>query len=736
MDDTQASSWLTLLSHHLVHLGASRSPVSSDLASAVAEGLYKLPPRLRSETFSAAASLKCGVHLLLNLVPSDMHTAVVATTVSADKTLAASLCPAATPYLRALISLPATPPSLLSLRVTMTSSRVLARQAAATHAYERGRHYVEASSAPFASSQQAQPPSAADEADHEGADVEVLLSAALRHHTGLEQLSLAVTSDALTSAEHEQHQNRGGAWHAPSMQSHLLPAAVATLPLLRSLTLGSCDHPWPAATLPFWRTALSSAYTPQLRSLTLNLAAAGAAAATPGITPVTSTPGPTLPHPHTAPPQPSPQHALTCLSGTLAAAGSLTALEIHMHAHMHAELEGSREVSVSGGGAPAASPSTAVLTVTAPLPLPHLRILTLTGAWLPLAGPLLHHLSAPLTTLVLSHLRPEYLTSRTSDPDPCHLFLSLPKFTLLQQLHFDVPMCVRVPATAEWWEWLVAQAERGLAPLTQLRDLHITAGARVLFRLLPAAFSAAASLHRLRVSFRCVPHGCVPSHAEWSMLLTHLRVPGLRELRLWMVGLPCDHIPGTGSLLSSLSALTCLRLTGYDSCLPAAPDIAGLATLTRLQHLALHEFTVPRKLHAELGRALCALRALTELSLTGGGLRGEFADAVASAAEPWPELWRVRLALLVSADADPSRIAAETLVRALARMHAAHACELTLCGEDAAELDGEGGAGYMPMADGGAGPPPDAWAGVPALAASLGVRLVFDASPDLDSLCP
>lgn len=511
--------------------------------------------------------------------------------------------------------------------------------------------------------------------DHGAAEPTMfMLSNALRHHSALQHLTFDRCCAATRSA------------------THLAPA-VATLTSLQSLTLGSHDDCCSCHDLPNWQTALH--LLPQLKDIKLHLH-----------NPVNPKKRQREESPTATKPSPF------CLTSMLAASTNLSSLALHIKPHTTAQTS---------------PPHLRALTATAPLVLPHLIHLTLTGCWLAAAGPLLNYLRAPLTSLVLTRLNTAFLSCRDTDPDPAFIFRGLSTHTGLSHLQFDIPMCVRRSSTADWWHTLTAAAASGLHHLRSLRDLHLKAGVRTLLCTAPAALSAATDLHRLQISCRCSGHGhgCVPSWTEWTEFLRSLCVPSVHELRLWMPHVPCDHIPGPARLLRCLSALTCLRLTGYDNCLATTDDLAALSELTRLKHLSIHEFSMPDTQHAEFVQALLPLTGLTHLSLTGGSLCTAFATAFHANAGALVSMQQLRIGIAMF------NRAAEAVVRGAAAMPALRQVTL-FAGGSSGDLDAWEFPHEVPKADSVLLPVAE----VEALAARLGVALLCDSGPELRTLSP
>eukprot|EP00892_Ulva_mutabilis_P005745 jgi/Ulvmu1/3542/UM164_0008.1 len=634
LDDCQLAAWVTQLAEHLVALGSSPSPPSPSVLRHISKGMSDLPDHLLCKIFSAVSSYESGVEHVLTVAPRHLHRAVIAATISRERKLDACFASSSIMYLKALTSLPSSPPSVLSLRVQYMTSSLDDESAAEAAVFT--------------------------------------LSNALRHHSGLQHLAFDRCCAATRSAVH-------------------LPPAVATLSSLQSFSLGSPDDCCSIQELHEWQPTLRS--LPQLRGITLNVEHVQSSLKRQRN--ISCTPA-TLTKP-------------VCLASTFSASGSLTSLALNIKPH-------------------SSSPCLLPLTATAPLILPHLSHLTLSGSWLSTAGPLLHHLQAPLTSLTLTKLTSAFLTSRATQPDPAPLYRSLAKFTRLHTLFFHVPMCVRLATTGSWWEELVVDACAGLRRLPALRDLRIRAGVRTLHRIIPAALAAPTALRRLQLACCCSGHGhgCVPGWAEWSTFLESLSVPTLEDLRIWMPHVPCDHIPGVCRLLSGVSALTCLRLTGYDNCFATPDDIAALAQLTRLHHLSIHEFSVPSAQHGALAQALLQLRSLTLLSLTGGDLGDGFAGAFAAAAAALSKLQQLRVGLG----------ACITAPFALVRVAAALPSRPELVLYEGEAMGGGGGDGGCDGTSAAAEGPSLPVLELEGAAEELGVRLVCCTGPELRTQCP
>ncbi len=256
-----------------------------------------------------------------------------------------------------------------------------------------------------------------------------------------------------------------------------------------------------------------------------------------------------------------------------------------------------------------------------------------------------------------------FLSGRESDELPEALPRELARAHTLEEvdLRFQVPGGCPPGNTVTF---SLAHLVAGLAGLTRLRALSLTAGGVGMEAALPACLSCLAQLTSLTLSglrgLRCAPgwahlpalaclafeHCAFAGNGEAALLginalvaLTSLSVegcPGLRVLptslwrlsqlcsvlhrpRIWdLAGVPRSKLPDAGLPLSGapcFASLSCLSLTGHD--LLVFPP--GILTARRLTHLNLS-----LSCFEQLPEGVSALTALEELHLgrhaAGGGM--------------------------------------------------------------------------------------------------------------------
>lgn len=127
LDDLHYSDWMdltaNLLQQHALSHARNRGRTKPSVKEDISEGLARLPSHLQARLFERVTgghtasqyNSLTNVGLLLDLLPSEHHAAVVATAITPTKalTLPRGLYPL--PFIQSLAHLPASPPSLLSL---------------------------------------------------------------------------------------------------------------------------------------------------------------------------------------------------------------------------------------------------------------------------------------------------------------------------------------------------------------------------------------------------------------------------------------------------------------------------------------------------------------------------------------------------------------------------------------------------------------------------------------------
>lgn len=579
-----------------LYKGFNRDHLQQDFSRDVQQGMACLSVSLRLRVFSAAA--KMDMSSALQFASDHLPPAALAEVVAPQKEVKHVFSRDTSSMLAAIHTIPASPPSLLSLHASFQSSGSPDAQKVTN------------------------------------------LCSVLRHHKHLTALNLVQCGVDASAAQ-------------------LLAPAVSALSSLLSLSLGSPSHPdtcedsFQCDTIPLWQAALHA--LPQLQSLTLHLAPAAVASRSPPAkkrrrqdrSKSAKTPPDKVFYLRSLLLRSTNLTSLTLQLGTAkpdAYIDELAPLQLCATKTLHLPHLSDLQLTGSCHRSAGRFLSHLVAPITS-LKLTHYSHSHVSPAQQ--AQPPTGSASPPAAS-----------DQARRERNPLQ---SLPSFQELRKVHLDLRDCWQdyreedeeegVAALTARRAAATAAASAALVQLPHLTELHLGGAPEVLYGAVPDVVRRVAQLRTLHMQCRFKPDAAEPSTPRWLELLGAVAEAQLHDLRLCMA---CRDefsetsraraLPGLGTALAPLTQLTCLVVTGYRNCFRGGGFGGALAGMTRLCHLVIDDFRIAAGSGGEvLVQDLQPLHALTQLGLTGGMPGRGFVDAFVAAAASWPQLQRLSL---------------------------------------------------------------------------------------------